>query len=93
MTVPDLSRAVIEAEAIGGPFCGYLLTGYRRELLACSVEGGQMHRYLLESDEGAWIWRYAGRALRRGLVLQLPRAPDGGGAHQHAFPAIQPRLP
>ena len=54
------SRQVIEAEAIGGPFCGSLLVGYRKELLACSVEGGQMHRYVLEADEGAWAWRYDG---------------------------------
>ena len=57
---PNTPRTTFEAEATGGPFCGSLLVGYRKELLACSVEGGQMHRYLLESDEGAWAWRYDG---------------------------------
>ena len=53
-------RHMIEASAIGGPFCGSLIVGYGKELYAYAIEGGQRHRYLLESDEGAWAWRYDG---------------------------------
>ena len=57
---PPMPSHIYELPAVGGALAGSLLIGYRPDLYAYAIEGGERLHYRMVVEDEQAVWRYVG---------------------------------